>query len=64
MMAWRRDWYVISNAAAFTLSRSVVIDGRRILTRRKRVAGGPYLNLPQKLGAPGLDFQTWRVAQI
>jgi transposase InsO family protein len=22
-------------------------------------AGGPYLNLPQKLGAPGLDFQTW-----
>jgi len=25
----------------------------------RRQAGGPYLNLPQKLGAPGLDFQTW-----
>ncbi len=21
--------------------------------------GGPHLNLPQELGAPGLDFQTW-----
>jgi len=36
-------------------------------TRRRidhRIAGGPYLNLPQKLGGPGLDFQTWRVAQV
>ncbi len=23
------------------------------------MAGGPHLDKPQKMGAPGLDFQTW-----
>ena len=30
----------------------------------KELAGGPYLNLPQKLGAPGLDFQTWETLNV
>jgi hypothetical protein len=27
-------------------------------------AGGPHLTLPKKLGAPGLDFETWETANL